>query len=125
MFKVKVKADSSLSRSKTGSSLFGAGQKEGEWNARARWYRRGSDVVMMGFRRGYSSLAGGEEEEDRGMWRKEWWTIFVVGVGSISDLYFPVGNFCELELRTASPPAGHRNGMFPEEEEEGTELIEL
>jgi hypothetical protein len=82
-------------------------------------------MVMMGFRRGYSSLTGGEEEEGDGeMCGNEWWTIMLMGIGSISDLYFPIGDFCSLELITASPAAGYRHEMFPEEEE-GTELIQL
>jgi len=49
-----------------------------------------------------------------------WWDTVMVGVGSISNLYVPVGDVCELEPGSA-PQAGL--GAFSEEE--GIELLEM
>jgi len=76
--------------------FFGAAKEnDGVWDVRASWYKRGS-AVIMGWRREYVVLDGedgGEEKE-----RREWWNMIMVGVGSISNLYVPIGDFCEFDM---------------------------
>lgn len=94
-----------------------------DWDVRASWYKRGSAVIMMGWRRGYAVILGEEGEDGSEVTeRREWWDILLVGFGGISNLYVPVGDFSELDLRASSLPPGHRMGVILEE---GVELVEF
>jgi hypothetical protein len=52
--------------------------------------------------------------------KRVWWDVMMVGVGSISNLYVPVGDICELELGSAP-----QLGLGAIAEEEGIELLEI
>jgi hypothetical protein len=77
----------------------------------------------MGRRRGYTVIAGEEDGEGSNEEREktEWWDIFLAGVGGISNLYVPVGDFCLLDLRVSSE-ARKRMGVILED---GIELVEI
>jgi hypothetical protein len=114
--------------SRRGSLLLGGdgnGDGDGggrEWEAGPGWYKRGS-AVIMGRRRGYTVIAGEEDGEGSNEEREktEWWDIFLAGVGGISNLYVPVGDFCLLDLRVSSE-ARKRMGVILED---GIELVEI
>lgn len=87
------------------------------------WRKSGLAVIMMRWRRGYAVAVngqGGEGDEEVG--KKGWWRIFLVGVGSISNLYFAVGDINELDLRPDPMPAWPGLAEVPEEE---IELVDL
>ena len=100
--------------------LFGGGDVDnGEWNARSSWYKR-SSAVVLGWRREYTVLfEDGVEAGDGGndTEKRVWWDAIMVGVGSISNLYVPAGDICELE------PGSTGLGAIPEEE--GIELLAM
>ncbi len=69
------------------------------------------DFVHSG-RPGHSG-DGVKDKTSRGFW-----ALFMAGVGSISNLYLPVGDFCELDLGASS----RLDALF---EEDNTELVEI
>lgn len=85
-------------------------------------------AMATGRRRGYTAINGNENEnveEGNGEGereKEEWWNFFMVGVGSIPNLYFPAGDFCELDVRASSLPARKRMGVILEQE---IELVEV
>jgi hypothetical protein len=87
------------------------------------WFKRLPSVVVMGWRKGYAAITDDEGEDLRQEEKvKAWWNIFLVGVGSISNLYIPVGDLNELDL--SSGPLPSRTGLAVMLEE-GIELAEL
>ena len=60
----------------------------------------------------------GDGDGDRDKASRGFWALFMVGVGSISNLYLPVGDFCELDLGASS----RLDALF---EEDITELVEI
>jgi hypothetical protein len=113
-------------RSRRGySSLFGGDERdegdEGDDGAEdPAWRKRGSALLMMRWRRRYAVVAGDSAGEvPKSGRKKEWWNIFMVGVGSISNLYLPVGDINELDLRLPS-----HQGLAVILEE-GIELVEF
>lgn len=78
----------------------------------------------MGWRKGYTVIIGEEDagnDSDQNREKTEWWNIFLVGVGGISNLYVPVGDLCQLDLRPSSQ-ARMRLGVILEE---SIELVEI
>ena len=77
--------------------------------------------MVLGWRREYMVLFEEEEDGDGdGREKRVWWDAIMAGVGSISNLYVPVGDLCELEPGPAPLPG---LGAIPEEE--GIELMEM
>ncbi|KAK4240174.1 hypothetical protein C8A03DRAFT_31743 [Achaetomium macrosporum] len=120
---ITTRLSSLASRSRRESSLFGDWERDdGDQGGDPRWYKRVSSVVVMGWRKGYAVVNEEEEGEVNEEKVSEWWNIFLVGIGSISNLYIPVGNLNELDLSPGPLPT--RTGLAPTVEE-GIELVEL
>ncbi len=82
-------------------------------------------VLLLPWRRGYVVLEEGDDEdfEEDGEQKEGWWSILLVGVGNISNLYIPISDMDVLgELDTKSFPSSQYES---EVWEEGLELDDL
>ena len=85
------------------------------------WRRRkGGYAVLSGESEDWvhSGRPGHSGDGDKDRVSRGFWALFMVGVGSISNLYLPVGDFCELDLGASS----RLDALF---EEDITELVEI
>ena len=101
---------------------------------RLAWFQRG---LTLRCTRGYTVLVaedGAVAERIHGQKRREWWNALVVGVGSITNLYFPLGDVCQLvvqlgpgcELELDLPPAeAFPPGLDVIFEGDNIELVEM
>jgi len=70
---------------------------------RFRWYKRGP-AVFFRCRREYWVVAGenGAEKKEK----TEFWNVMLFGLGSISNLYLPVGDLCDFQVGATEPRLG-------------------